>query len=68
MIESEDEVAVQLAQDAVDELTFASGSNLLLVDIGVESEEESFAARRIGRRRHRVGPRRPGRRAKRFTG
>lgn len=42
VIESDDEVAHALAQDALDELEFASGSNLLLVDIGLESEEEAL--------------------------
>jgi HEAT repeat protein len=42
VIEGEDEVASELAQDALDELEFASGSNMLLVDIGLESEEEAL--------------------------
>jgi len=44
VIESDDEVAHELARDALDELEFASGSNLLLVDIGLESEEEALLA------------------------
>ena len=42
VIEGEDEVARELAQDALDELEFANGSNMLLVDIGLESEEEAL--------------------------
>jgi HEAT repeat protein len=42
VIEGEDEVAREIAQDALDELEFASGSNMLLVDIGLESEEEAL--------------------------
>jgi HEAT repeat protein len=44
VIEGEDEVAREIAQDALDELEFASSSNLLLVDIGMESEEEALLA------------------------
>jgi HEAT repeat protein len=42
VIEGEDEVSREIAQDALDELEFASGSNMLLVDIGLESEEEAL--------------------------
>lgn len=44
VIEAGDDVARTLAQDALDELEFASGSNMLLVDIGLESEEEEILA------------------------
>lgn len=42
VIEADDEVTRDTAQDALDELEFASGSDLLLVDIGLESEEEAL--------------------------
>lgn len=42
LIEGPDDVARELARDALDELEFASGSNMLLVDIGLESEEEAI--------------------------
>lgn len=42
VIEEGDEVTSELAHDALDELEFASGSNMLLVDIGLESEEEAL--------------------------
>lgn len=42
IMESEDDVARELAQDALDELEFSGGSNMLLVDIGLESEEEAL--------------------------
>lgn len=44
VIEGADEVMRELAQDALDELEFASGSDMLLVDIGLESEEEALLA------------------------
>lgn len=44
VIEGEDDVARALAQDALDGLEFESGSNMLLVDIGLESEEEELLA------------------------
>lgn len=47
VIEGADEVARELAQDALDELEFASGSNMLLVDIGLESEEEALLAQEL---------------------
>jgi hypothetical protein len=40
-------VASEIAQDALDELEFASGSDLLLVDIGLESEEEDLLAEEL---------------------
>lgn len=42
VIEGGDDVARELAQDALDELEFTSGSSMLLVDIGLESEEEAI--------------------------
>jgi HEAT repeat protein len=47
IVESDDEVAREIAQDALDELEFASGSNMLLVDIGLESEEEALLAEEL---------------------
>lgn len=47
VIEAGDDVASTLAQDALDELEFASGSNMLLVDIGLESEEEEILAEEL---------------------
>ncbi len=47
IIDGEDEVAREIAQDALDELEFASGSNMLLVDIGLESEEEALLAEEL---------------------
>lgn len=47
IIQGEDEVAREIAQDALDELEFASGSNMLLVDIGLESEEEELLAEEL---------------------
>lgn len=47
IIESTDEVASEIAQDALDELEFASGSEMLLVDIGLESEEEALLAEEL---------------------
>lgn len=47
LIEGDDEVARDLAHDALDELEFASGSDLLLVDIGLESEEEDVLAEEL---------------------
>ncbi len=47
VIEGEDDVARALAQDALDELEFESGSNMLLVDIGLESEEEELLAEEL---------------------
>lgn len=44
VIRGEDDVAAELAQDALDELEFASGSEMLLVDIGLESEEDALLA------------------------
>ncbi len=44
VIEGEDDVAREIAQDALDELEFANSSDLLLVDIGLESEEEAVLA------------------------
>lgn len=48
LIEGDDEVAREIAQDALDELEFASGSNMLLVDIGLESEEEAILLEEFG--------------------
>lgn len=48
LIEGDDEVARVIAQDALDELEFASGSNMLLVDIGLESEEEALLLEEFG--------------------
>lgn len=42
IIEGDDPVSADLARDALDELEFASGSNLLLVDIGLEDQEEAI--------------------------
>ena len=42
IIEGDDDVMRELAQDALDELEFASGSSMLLVDIGLESEEDAL--------------------------
>lgn len=42
IIESDDQVAAEIAQDALDELAFASGSEMLLVDVGLESDEEAL--------------------------
>lgn len=42
VMESEDDVARELAQDALDELEFSNGSDMLLVDVGLESEEEAL--------------------------
>jgi HEAT repeat protein len=47
VIDGDDEVSRELAQDALDELEFASGSDLLLVDIGLESEEEELLAEEL---------------------
>lgn len=47
LIEGPDEVTREIAQDALDELEFASGSNLLLVDIGLESAEEALLAEEL---------------------
>lgn len=47
VIQSDDDVARELAQDALDELEFASGSSMLLVDIGLESEEEALLAEEL---------------------
>lgn len=47
IIEGADPVARELAQDALDELEFASGSSMLLVDIGLESEEEALLAQEL---------------------
>ncbi len=47
VIEGDDEVARELAQDALDELEFASGSDMLLVDIGLESEEDALLAEEL---------------------
>ncbi len=44
VIQGSDDVAAEIAQDALDELEFASGSAMLLVDIGLESEEEALLA------------------------
>ncbi|MBI4673785.1 MAG: HEAT repeat domain-containing protein [Chloroflexi bacterium] len=47
ILEGDDEVAREIAQDALDELEFASGSNMLLVDIGLESGEEAILAEEL---------------------
>lgn len=47
IISGEDEVAAEIAQDALDELEFADGSEMLLVDIGLESEEEAVLAHEL---------------------
>ena len=47
IIEGEDEVSREIAQDALDELEFTSGSSMLLVDIGLESEEEEILAEEL---------------------
>jgi HEAT repeat protein len=47
VLEAGDDAARALAQDALDELEFASGSNMLLVDIGLESEEEEILAEEL---------------------
>lgn len=47
ILEGEDEVAREIAQDALDELEFTSGSSMLLVDIGLESEEEEILAQEL---------------------
>ncbi|OQY83338.1 MAG: hypothetical protein B6D41_17100 [Chloroflexi bacterium UTCFX4] len=44
IIQGANDVAAVIAQDALDELEFASGSEMLLVDIGLESEEEALLA------------------------
>jgi HEAT repeat protein len=44
ILEGEDEVAREIAQDALDELEFTGGSSMLLVDVGLESEEEEILA------------------------
>jgi HEAT repeat protein len=47
LVEGEDEVSREIAQDALDELEFSSGSDMLLVDIGLESEEEAVLAEEL---------------------
>jgi HEAT repeat protein len=47
IIEGDDEVAAELARDALDELEFASGSSMLLVDLGMELEEEELLAEEL---------------------
>lgn len=47
IIEGEDEVSREIAQDALDELEFTSGSSMLLVDVGLESEEEEILAEEL---------------------
>lgn len=47
VIEADDEVTREIAQDALDELEFASGSDMLLVDIGLESEEEALLVQEL---------------------
>lgn len=47
VIESQDPVAAEIAQDALDELEFAGGSDMLLVDIGLESEEEALLVQEL---------------------
>lgn len=47
VIQGADEVAAEIAQDALDELEFANGSAMLLVDIGLESEEEALLAQEL---------------------
>lgn len=47
IIASADPVVSEIAQDALDELEFASGSEMLLVDIGLESDEEALLAQEL---------------------
>jgi HEAT repeat protein len=47
IIEADDDVTREIAQDALDELEFSSGSSMLLVDIGLEDEEEALLAEEL---------------------
>lgn len=42
LIQGDDSVASELAQDALDELEFSRGSQMLLYDLGLESEEQEW--------------------------
>ncbi len=42
LIEGDDEIAREVAQDALDELEFASGSQMLLYDMGLQDDEAAI--------------------------